>query len=127
VTLRCLIVDDSTQFLEAACALFEREGVAVVGMARSGAEALAWATQLRPDVALVDVRLGDESGFDVADRLADTPVIMISTLDEEDVAEVVAASRAVGFLSKSELSGAAIRGLLGGWAGGDTVSAPRGR
>jgi DNA-binding NarL/FixJ family response regulator len=98
--------------------LLEREGLLVVGVARSGAEALRQAQVLRPDVVLVDVALGDESGFDVARRLADddrvgaVSVIMISTRAGVDLGELVADSRAHGFLPKWELSAQTIRRVL---------------
>jgi len=116
--MRCLIVDDNRAFLEAARVLLEREGLIVLGVARSGAEALRQAQAERPDVVLVDVALGDESGFDVARRLADNDrvgavsVIMTSTRAEVDLGELVAESRARGFLPKSELSAQAIRRVL---------------
>ena len=50
--LRCLIVDDSLRFLDAARGLQERQGVTVVGVANS-AEALQRAGELRPDVTLL--------------------------------------------------------------------------
>jgi CheY-like chemotaxis protein len=117
--LRCLLVDDSPRFLEAARGLLERQGVAVVGVAASGAEALARAAELRPDVTLVDLDLGGESGLELAWRLhgdgrAGGPVILVSTRAEEDYAELVAASPAVGFLAKTALSATAIRDLLAG-------------
>ena len=68
--LRCLLVDDNEAFLEAASVLLEREGLTVVGVASSIAEALRQARALRPDVILVDIGLGDESGFDLARLLA---------------------------------------------------------
>src|SRR5258706_10511389 len=40
VQIRCLIVDDNQPFLDAARMLLEREGVAVVGIATTSAEAL---------------------------------------------------------------------------------------
>ena len=70
MALRSLIVDDNARFLAAARALLEREGVAVVGVASSCAEAVQLAESSSPDVALVDIDLGEESGFDVAQRLA---------------------------------------------------------
>jgi DNA-binding NarL/FixJ family response regulator len=118
--LRCLIVDDSPRFLDAARGLLERQGVAVVGVASTSAEALWWAGELRPDVTLVDIDLGGESGLELARRLAGgvgssaAPVILISTHAEQDYAELIAASPAVGFLPKTALSGEAIRGLLAG-------------
>jgi two-component system nitrate/nitrite response regulator NarL len=116
--LRCLVVDDSSRFLEAARATLEREGVTVVGSASTAAEALAKAERLRPDVILVDVGLGEESGFDLARRLDQQPhsparVVLISTHASEDFDDLIASSPAAGFLSKSELSGRAIRELLG--------------
>ena len=119
MTLRCLIVDDSPHFLGAAHDHLEREGVVVVGVATSSAQALDQAARLRPDVALVDIDLADESGFELARRLqqpgrpAVAAVIMISTHAEDDFADLVAASPAVGFLSKAALSGDAIRDLVG--------------
>jgi two-component system nitrate/nitrite response regulator NarL len=111
VVLRCLIVDDNRPFLDAASDVLSREGVAVVGVAATSAEALALADRLRPDVVLVDINLGDENGLDLARRLV-PPVILISTYTEGDVGELAASSPAVGFLSKSLLSGRAIADLL---------------
>jgi len=112
VALRCAIVDDKPEFLEAARNLLERQGVAVVGLVSTAADAVERVQELAPDVTLVDVDLGDASGFDIARRLADTPVILISAYDEEDFAELVADSPAAGFLSKSALSRRAIADLL---------------
>jgi CheY-like chemotaxis protein len=119
VAVRCLIVDDNRAFLEAARTLLEREGLAIEGVVTTSAEALRQAETRRPDVVLVDVSLGDESGFDlarrlVADHAGGTAVILISTRSEADLADALALNPAVGFLSKSELSADAIRGLLDG-------------
>ncbi|AZS87942.1 response regulator [Streptomyces griseoviridis] len=116
MTMRCLLVDDSIRFLDAARTLLERDGTAVVGMASTGAQALAHAAALAPDVVLVDLDLADESGLDLAVALTRTvpcAVILISTHRFEDVQELVAASPARGFLHKAELSGRAIREVLG--------------
>jgi CheY-like chemotaxis protein len=119
--LRCLIVDDSPRFLEAARGLLERQGVAVVGVASNSAEALQRAGELRPDVTLLDIDLGGESGLELARRLhgqtgqagqTSAPVILISTHAEQDYAELIAASPAIGFLPKTTLSADAIRDLL---------------
>jgi DNA-binding NarL/FixJ family response regulator len=133
VMLRCLIVDDSPRFLDAARAVLGRHGIDVVGVASTGAEAVQKAAALRPDVALVDIDLGGESGFDVARRLRrgaeSAPVILISTHIEDDYVDLIEASPVLGFLPKSALSGAAIRELLDSRGGGnspDPVSAPQG-
>ncbi len=113
-------MDDNDSFLEAARVLLEREGVTVAGVATTIAEALEEAETLRPDVILVDISLGAESGFDLTRRLVDggvahgATVVLISTRAEEDVADLVADSSAVGFVAKSDLSAEAIRRLLDG-------------
>jgi DNA-binding NarL/FixJ family response regulator len=136
MTLRCLIVDDSRRFLDAARGLLERQGITVVGVASTSAEALRLAEELQPDVTLLDIDLGGESGFELARRLrrdadpAPSKMILISTHAEQDYADLIAASPAVGFLSKSALSGGAIRALLAGQGDsdqGDRLSGPRGR
>jgi DNA-binding NarL/FixJ family response regulator len=115
MALRSLIVDDNARFLSAARTLLEREGIAVVGVASSCAEAIRLAGALRPDVALVDIDLGDESGFDVARRLAGADlsrVVLISAYPEADFSELIAASPAVGFLPKADFSATRLREVL---------------
>ena len=98
--------------------LLEAQGIEVVGGAGSAAEAVAQIPALRPDVALIDIDLGGESGLALARRVHDDAaggvlkVILISTHDESDFADLIEAIPAVGFLSKTELSGAAIRRML---------------
>jgi DNA-binding NarL/FixJ family response regulator len=117
--MRCLIVDDSPQFVAAACGMLEREGITVVGAASTAADARRCFEQLRPDVTLVDLDLGGESGFDVAEQLhraagsAGSVVILVSTHSAQDFAELIEASPAAGFIAKYSLSGAAIRDLVG--------------
>ena len=117
--LRCLLVDDNQAFLEAASLLLEREGVTVVGVASSIAEALRQARALRPGVILVDIGLGEESGFDLAGLLAEdgrgggAEVILISTGAETDYSELIDESPAAGFLAKSTLSARGISRILG--------------
>ena len=120
--LRYLLVDDNDAFLKAASVLLKREGVTVVGVASNTAEALRQARALRLDVILVDIGLGDDSGFDLAWLLARdrqggqrvrAEVILISSYAETDYAELIADSPAAGFLAKSELSAEAIGRILG--------------
>jgi DNA-binding NarL/FixJ family response regulator len=119
MTLRCLLIDDSPRFLAAARGLLEREGLAVVATAMTGEDALRYAAELEPDVTLVDIHLGGQSGFDVVRRLtgetrvAPSSVILISTHAEEDFADLIADSPVAGFLPKTGLSADAIRAVLG--------------
>ena len=53
--MRCLIVDDSANFRDAASSMLELAGFAVVGVATTAAEGLRRYHELRPDVTLVDV------------------------------------------------------------------------
>jgi DNA-binding NarL/FixJ family response regulator len=115
--LTCLIVDDSPQFLEAARQLLADDGITVVGLAATSEQAVSGVLALRPEVALVDVDLGIESGFDVAQRLAGLPhggppVVLISAESGSELEELVNASGALGFVSKTDLSGDTIRRLL---------------
>jgi DNA-binding NarL/FixJ family response regulator len=118
MAMRCLIVDDSPYFLDAASALLEGEGFAVVGVAATTAEALRQVRDLEPDVALVDVDLGNESGLELVRRIQSetnldpSRVILISSYAEEDVADLIGATPA-SFLSKSRLSARTIRAILG--------------
>jgi CheY-like chemotaxis protein len=119
--MRCLIVDDSADFRDAASAMLERAGISVVGKASNSAEALRYYEDLHPDVALVDIDLGGEDGFALAeqlDRLSATStslaVILVSTYAESDLEEMIIASPAVGFLQKFSLSPDAIRELADG-------------
>jgi CheY-like chemotaxis protein len=119
VALTCMIVDDNAGFLGAARDVLERQGIAVVGTASTTAEAVALAQEVTPDIALVDIDLGEESGFDVARRLTEDAgnehlrLVLISAYAESDFADLIAASPAVGFLSKPDLSAKAIHELLG--------------
>jgi CheY-like chemotaxis protein len=123
---RILIVDDNAHFLQAARTLLEREGMRVVAVASTSAEAIRHARELQPDVMLVDVDLGDESGFDLARQLTQAGsviagcVVLISAYPESDLRDIIDASPAIAFLPKSQLSSDAIRQLLGeGEGGGD--------
>jgi DNA-binding NarL/FixJ family response regulator len=119
VSLRCLIVDDNPRFGDEARSLLEQEGISVVGVATSGDEAVRLAEALGPDLALVDIRLGAESGFDVARRLADgsnahaPAVIFVSSYDEREFSGRIATSAALGFIAKTRLSAERIRELVG--------------
>jgi DNA-binding NarL/FixJ family response regulator len=125
--LRCLLVDDNDAFLEAARVLLEQQGVQVAGMASNIAGALRQARALRPDVILVDIGLGEESGFELARLLAAdgqggqraqrgqgvrADVILISAQAETDYTDLIAECPATGFLHKPELSAQRISQIL---------------
>ena len=112
---------------EAARRLLERQGISVVAVATGSEEARRQFRELQPDVVLVDVNLGTESGFDLA---VNSPlrraalrhaVILISTYAEPDFGDALSGARSLQFLSKLELSGAAVRAALGIQSDGDAA------
>ena len=125
VALRCVIVDDSLDFLRSARALLEREGLRIVGVASTGADAFVRIAELRPDVTLVDVDLGAASGFDLVRRLADDPhvnpghLVLISIHAEDDLVDLLETSPAVGFVGKATLSAAAVEAVVRRASGGN--------
>ncbi|MFC9979361.1 LytR/AlgR family response regulator transcription factor [Gordonia sp. NPDC127522] len=114
--LRCLIVDDSAAFRTSARGMLEAGGIMVVGTASTLAEALRETASTRPDVALVDIDLGGESGFDVAEALhapgVGPAVVLVSTHEEEEFADMIDASTAVGFVPKFALTADRVRAAL---------------
>ncbi|MBV8462898.1 MAG: response regulator [Acidimicrobiales bacterium] len=132
MAVRCVIVDDNRDFLEAARSLLHRGDLEVVGLAATTAEAVDLVASLQPAVTLVDVHLGNESGLALARRLiagtdgAHSTVILISTYAEGDLAELFDESGALAFLTKSQLSAEAVLDALPR-DDGDPLNANRGR
>jgi CheY-like chemotaxis protein len=115
--LRALLVDDNDHFIQTACDHLERDGINVVGVATTSAEALRQTGDLNPNVALIDIMLGAEFGFDLAHALTQAVLkpprmIMMSTYAATDFAEMLRAGPAIGFLPKASFSGSAIRALV---------------
>ena len=118
MALRALIVDDDLEFLATARLLLERGGLEVVGVASTGSEALRLNQEQNPDVILVDINLGQESGLDLTERLTEAtpnppPVVLVSLYAEEDVVDLLDVSSARGFISKAQLSAETIVGIIG--------------
>jgi DNA-binding NarL/FixJ family response regulator len=111
-----LIVDDHAGFRAMARALLEAEGFEVVGEAEDAAAALLAASQLQPQVVLLDIQLPDLDGFEVAERLAragDPPaVVLVSTRDVSSYRRRLAGSPVRGFIPKNELSGSVLTALV---------------
>ena len=114
---RVLIVDDHAGFRAVARVLLELDGFAVVGEADDGAAAVRAVSALAPGIVLLDVHLPDTDGFAVAEEMAALPrpptVVLVSSRPIADLRRRVRASPVAGFLSKDELSGAAVTALVG--------------
>ncbi len=87
--VRVLVVDDQEPFRRAMSAVVdETDGFVVVGSAQSGEDSLAMATELLPDLVLMDVNLPGIDGIEATRRLragTEPPVvILLSTYDEDD-------------------------------------------
>ncbi len=121
VTARVLIVDDHASFRSVARRLLVADGFTVVGDVDDGAAALAAVGELHPEVVLLDVQLPGSDGFAVATALAaqETPpaVVLVSSRSRADYGRLVQDSPARGFIAKAELSGDALRHVLGRGSG----------
>ena len=104
---RVVIIDDQPSFRRAARELLDLRGYTVVGEADCGAAALQLATCLAPDGVLLDVRLGEESGFDVARELTRVrpaiAVLLVSADEELEGLPCIGACGARGFVAKRRL------------------------
>jgi DNA-binding NarL/FixJ family response regulator len=107
-----LIVDDHAGFRRRARRTLEADGYVVVGEAQNGAAGIEAAAELQPDVVLLDVHLPDASGFDIVSRMLAGNVVLISTHDRRDYADLITRSGARGFLSKDQLCAATLEALV---------------
>jgi len=114
---RILIVDDHAGFRRSARRILEAHGFDVVGEAEDGASGVALASELQPEVVLLDLQLPDTDGFCVACELRDAgipaAVVLTSSRDWSDICARGGEAGAVGFIPKDELSGTRLRALVG--------------
>jgi DNA-binding NarL/FixJ family response regulator len=116
-----LIVDDHAPFRVVVRRLLEGDEFRVVGEAEDGRDALNAARRLRPDVVLLDVNLPDDDGFTICESMQELPVapavVLTSSHEVAAFRRRLQTSRARGFISKRDLTPAAIVSLLEGWPG----------
>jgi DNA-binding NarL/FixJ family response regulator len=116
VTPTILVVDDHAGFRAFTRTLLGNDGFAVIGEAADGAEAIEAVLRHRPDVVLLDVQLPGIDGFEVAEEIAGMAsppaVVMTSTRDAADYGTRLRSAPVRGFVSKQDLSGAALSAVL---------------
>ena len=103
VKRRVLIVEDDTLVGMGLKAQLERLGHSVVGQASRGPEAMTLYKEHKPDVVLLDIRLDDADGIDVAGQLLKerrAPMIIISAYSDKDLVDRASAAGVFGYLIK---------------------------
>ena len=110
-----LLVDDHAEFRAFARGLIIDAGYSVIAEAADGSAALRAAELLHPEIVVLDIRLPDMSGLEVARRMnagPDAPVvILISSGDRRDYEQVAREAGARGFIAKADLTAASVRVL----------------
>jgi DNA-binding NarL/FixJ family response regulator len=127
--VRVILVDDHTVMRAGVAALLAGEpGIDIVGEAGDGRAAVDLAERLRPDVALVDLRMpvldGVSATTEILARRTGTRVLILTTYDTDEEIERAVEAGAVGYLLKDatrEQLADAVRAA----ARGETVLAPR--
>jgi DNA-binding NarL/FixJ family response regulator len=111
-----VLVDDDDDFRGVAWELFTGRGYVVLGEAACAAAAQPLVERVAPDLVVVDICLGGESGFDLASALTRAhpglAVVLISANRELGDPDRVSASGARGFVAKSGLSKADLSTFL---------------
>jgi DNA-binding NarL/FixJ family response regulator len=102
-----LVVDDQDPFRRAMSVVVDStEGFAVVGAVASGEESVAAATELRPDLVLMDINLPGIDGIEAARQISRLPgaplVVLLSTYDEDDFD--LSGCGAAAYIAKSAFS-----------------------
>ncbi|RZS91632.1 LuxR family two component transcriptional regulator [Motilibacter rhizosphaerae] len=126
--VRVFVLDDSEIVRRGIRDVLEgHEDIAVVGEARTADEALVRISALRPDVALLDVRLPDGSGIEVCREIrSSSPAVrclVLTSYDEDDAVVAAVMAGAAGYLLK-DVRGAALVDAVRDVAGGHVLAGP---
>jgi DNA-binding NarL/FixJ family response regulator len=107
-----VLADDDVLLREGLASLLDRSGFDVVGQAGNGTELLAMVRSVRPDLAIIDIRMPPRhatEGLQVArvirEELPETAIIVLSAHVEVDQAmELLAGGQGLGYLLKSRVT-----------------------
>ena len=104
---RVLIADDFQPFLDRIVDLLSRD-FCVVGSVTNGAELVAAATSLRPDVIVVDIYMPVMNGLEAAGRLrvdgSQVPIVYMTAHHESELLDAVQNTGALGYVTKQHLA-----------------------
>jgi DNA-binding NarL/FixJ family response regulator len=114
--VRVMTADDQAIFREAARAVVEcLPGFVLAAEAADGASALAAVRAVDPDVVILDVRMPDIDGIEVARRLTaedpDRLVVLVTSADLHELSELARTSGASALVAKQWLTPRLLRGL----------------
>lgn len=102
--MRVIIIDDHALFRGGLKGLLEQRNIDVAGVAADGNEGIELARQIRPDIILLDLRMPGMGGLEVLPvlrkDLPDTPVVMLTTSNDESDLIKALRSGAQGYLLK---------------------------
>ena len=102
-TRRVLVAEDEALIRLDLKEMLEEEGYAVVGEAGDGEEAVAMATELRPDLVILDVKMPKLDGIAAAERIAGgrvAPVVILTAFSQRDLVERAREAGAMAYLVK---------------------------
>ena len=124
--LRVLVVDDHDLFRTGLRNLLEEQGVNVVGEAENGETAIRLASDLAPDVVVMDINMPGAGGVETTRRLSSLAplsrvVVLTISADDDDVMNAVMAG-ACGYLLKDSSIQELIAGIRAASAGESLIS-----
>jgi DNA-binding NarL/FixJ family response regulator len=128
MTIRVLLADDQALLRHGFNMIIDAQNdMEIVGEASDGAQAIARAGTLRPDVVLMDIRMPGTDGIEATRRIAaqqpDVKVLILTTFDLDEYAFNGLRAGASGFLLKNVRTEELLAGIRA-VAGGDAVLAP---
>ena len=125
--IRVVIADDHPVVREGLRITFRRPGIAVVGEAATGSEAVERVRELRPDVVLMDIRMPDLDGLEataiVKEEAPSTSVIIITSHESKDHLRRAIEAGAAGFILKGMSRDALIEAVKLVKGGGSIIDA----